>query len=97
MVFGYTNEQNVLRTRIKICGITQVEDAATAVSFGADAIGLIFYDPSPRAVSIQRAVDVVNSLPALVHVVGVFVEPNEKEVEAVLSQVRLTFLQFHGS
>ncbi len=86
-----------MRTRIKICGITRVEDAVTAASFGVDAIGLIFYGPSPRAVSIQRAADIVNSLPALVHAVGVFVEPNKKEVEDVLSQVRLTFLQFHGS
>ena len=86
-----------MRTRIKICGITRVEDATTAVSFGADAIGLVFYGPSPRSVSIQRAADIVNSLSALVHVVGVFVEPNQKEVEAVLCQVRLTLLQFHGS
>ena len=87
----------VLRTRIKICGITRVEDAAIAVSSGADAIGLIFYGPSPRAIKIERAVEIVNSLPALVHVVGVFVEPNIEEVEAVLSQVKLTLLQFHGS
>ena len=86
-----------MRTRIKICGITRIEDAATAVSFGADAIGLIFYDPSPRVVNIQRAADIVRSLPALVHVVGVFVEPDREYVEAVLSKVRLTLLQFHGA
>ncbi len=97
MVSGYTNERTVLRTRIKICGITRVEDAAAAVSSGADAIGLMFYSPSPRAVSLRRAAEIVDSLPALVQVVGVFVEPNVKEVEAVLSQVRLTLLQFHGN
>ncbi len=86
-----------MRTRIKICGITRVEDAATATSCGADAIGLIFYGPSPRAVSIRQAVDIADSLPALVHVVGVFVDPNEKEIDTVLSKVRLTLLQFHGS
>ena len=86
-----------MRTRIKICGITRVADAASAVSFGADAIGLIFYDQSPRVVSLQRAAEIVDSLPALVQVVGVFVEPNKNEVEAVLRQVRLTLLQFHGS
>ena len=86
-----------MRTRIKICGITRVEDAAAAVSFGADAIGLIFYGPSPRAVSIQQAVDIVDNLPALVQVVGVFVDPNKKEIDTVLSKVRLTLLQFHGS
>ena len=74
-----------MRTRIKICGITRVEDAATAISCGADAIGLIFYGPSPRAVSIREAVDIADSLPALVHVVGVFVDPNEKEIETVLT------------
>jgi len=86
-----------LRTRIKICGITRVEDAATAISCGADAIGLIFYGPSPRAVSIRQAADIADSLPALVHVVGVFVDPNKKEIDTVLSKVRLTLLQFHGS
>ena len=86
-----------MRTRIKICGITRVEDAATAVSFGVDAVGLIFYGPSPRAVSIEQAADIADSLPALVHVVGVFVNPNEKEIDTVLSKVRLTLLQFHGS
>ena len=86
-----------MRTRIKICGITRVEDATTAVSFGVDAVGLIFYGPSPRAVSIEQAADIADSLPALVHVVGVFVDPNEKEIDTILSKVRLTLLQFHGS
>ncbi len=86
-----------MRTRIKICGITRVEDAATTASYGADAIGLIFYGPSPRAVNIRQAADIVDSLPALVHVVGVFVDPTEKDVDAVLSEVKLTVLQFHGS
>ena len=62
-----------MRTRIKICGITRVEDAAAAASLGADAVGLIFYDPSPRVVSIRQAARIADSLPALVHVVGVFV------------------------
>ena len=87
LVADYFDQQNVQRTRIKICGITRVEDAATAVSFGADAIGLIFYDQSPRVVSLQRAAEIVDSLPALVQVVGVFVEPYVKEVVAVLSEV----------
>lgn len=86
-----------MRTRIKICGITRAEDAATAVSFGADAIGLVFYDPSPRAVNIQQAADIVDNLPALIQVVGVFVDPDKKKIDAVLSNVRLTLLQFHGS
>ena len=86
-----------MRTRIKICGITRVEDATTAVSFGVDAVGLIFYGPSPRAVSIEQAADIADSLPALVHAVSVFVDPNEKEIDTILSKGRLTLLQFHGS
>ena len=86
-----------MRTRIKICGITRVEDAATAASLGADAVGLIFYDPSPRVVNIRQAARIADSLPALVHVVGVFVDPSEKEIDAVLSEVKLTALQFHGN
>ena len=86
-----------MRTRIKICGITRIEDAATAASLGADAVGLIFYDPSPRVVNIRQAARIADSLPALVHVVGVFVDPSEKEIDAVLSKVKLTALQFHGN
>lgn len=85
-----------MRTRVKICGITRPEDAVIAVKYGADAIGLVFYAPSPRNVSIDRAVEIVASLPPYVSTVGLFVNASSKEIEAVLKRVKLDCLQFHG-
>ena len=84
------------RTRVKICGITRIEDMHAAVAAGADAIGLVFYAPSSRAVSIARAAEIVAGTPAFVTTVGLFVDPSVDEVEAVLDQVPLDMLQFHG-
>jgi phosphoribosylanthranilate isomerase len=83
-------------TRVKICGITRVEDALNAVNAGAHAIGLVFYAPSPRAVTIAQAQAIVEVLPPFVSVVGLFVNATQAEIESVLSQVRLDILQFHG-
>lgn len=85
-----------MRTRVKICGINRVEDAQVAAACGADAIGLVFYCRSPRAVSINQAAQIALSLPAFVTCVGLFVNPNSHEVEQVLKQVPLDCLQFHG-
>ena len=85
-----------MRTRVKICGITQPEDALAAVRAGADAIGLVFYPPSPRAVIADEAREVVEALPPFVTSVGLFVDPKPEQVEAVLSWVALDVLQFHG-
>lgn len=85
-----------MHVRTKICGITRVEDALTAVALGADAIGLVFYADSPRAVSLQRASVVVSSLPPLVTAVGLFVNAAPEEVRKVLAEVKLGLLQFHG-
>lgn len=85
-----------MRTRVKICGITRPEDALTAVKYGADAIGLVFYAPSPRNVSIDRAAEIVASLPPYVSTVGLFVNASPTEIESVLKQVNLGCLQFHG-
>jgi phosphoribosylanthranilate isomerase len=85
-----------LRVRVKICGITRVEDALSAVAHGADAIGLVFYAPSSRAVSIEQAVQIVNKIPAFVSVVGLFVNAEERFVRHVISNVALDLLQFHG-
>lgn len=83
------------RTRIKICGITRAEDARAAAACGADAIGLIFYRPSPRYVSPEQARAIVESLPALVTPVAVFVNPSHAEVaDAIRAGAGL--LQFHG-
>ena len=88
--------QNYQRTRVKICGITRVEDAISAVNAGADAIGLVFYAPSPRALTIAQAQQIVAAIPPFVSVVGLFVNALQTEIESVLSKVRLDILQFHG-
>ncbi|HEY9277784.1 MAG TPA: phosphoribosylanthranilate isomerase [Methylotenera sp.] len=85
-----------MRVRVKICGITRVEDALNAVEHGADAIGLVFYEPSPRNVEILQAVEIANKIPAFVTVVGLFVNAEPEFVRKVISQVKLDLLQFHG-
>ena len=84
------------RTRIKICGLTRAQDVRAAVDSGADAIGFVFYPPSPRAVSIEQAAELVALLPPFVTSVGLFVNAAPAEVEAVLERVPLQLLQFHG-
>ena len=84
------------RTRIKICGITRPEDAIAAVNAGADAIGLVFYAPSPRAVDIATAQKVVAAIPAFVTVTALFVNPAVDEVQKVIDSVRIDLIQFHG-
>jgi len=86
----------VQRTRIKICGLTSVDDALQAAELGADAIGLVFYPRSSRALTAQKAGSIRKALPAFVNVVGLFVNPTEAEVELVLKHVHLDCLQFHG-
>lgn len=82
--------------RSKICGITRIEDALIAAEAGADAIGLVFYAKSPRAVSIQQARDIVAALPAFVTTVGLFVNASREELNDVLAGIALDLLQFHG-
>ena len=86
-----------VRTRVKICGITRVEDALSAVEQGADAIGLVFYPPSPRYVSVSQAAEIAQVLPAFVSVVGLFVDAPSADIEAVLSKVPIDLIQFHGN
>lgn len=85
-----------MRTRVKICGITRPEDGIEAARLGADAIGLVFYAPSPRAVIVGQAQAVCAALPPFVSVVGLFVDAPAAEVLAVLQAVPLDVLQFHG-
>ncbi len=85
-----------MRTRVKICGITRIEDAQAAVEAGCDAIGLVFYEPSPRFVSLERAAEVVASIPPFVNTVGLFVDAEPSYIQQVLQRVRLDLLQFHG-
>ena len=84
------------RTRIKICGITREEDLAAAAAAGADALGFVFYAPSPRYVTPQRAARLVSHVPAFVTRVGLFVNEPAEAVVAVLVQASLDLLQFHG-
>lgn len=84
------------RTRVKFCGITRREDALAAARLGADAIGLVFYAPSPRAVTIGQAREVVACLPPFLSTVALFVNPAAEEVRAVADAIRPNLLQFHG-
>lgn len=85
-----------MRTRVKICGITRIEDALSAAACGCDAIGLVFYAGSPRYVAPRRAAEIVAALPPFVSTVGLFVDAPPEEVRAVCAQVPLDLLQFHG-
>ena len=85
-----------MRTRIKICGITRAQDACAAAQAGADAIGLVFYPPSPRYLSSERAVEIRDALGPFVQTVALFVNPDAAQVAQVLQRVRPAMLQFHG-
>jgi phosphoribosylanthranilate isomerase len=85
-----------MRTRIKICGITREQDIASAARNGVDAVGLVFYAPSPRCVSVESARQLAASAPVFVSVVALFVNPQAAEVETVMERVRPHLLQFHG-
>ena len=86
-----------MRTRVKICGITSPVDGIAAAQSGADAIGLVFYPPSPRALSTVIAREIVDSLPPFVTTVGLFVDMPQAESDEILAAVPLDMLQFHGS
>src|SRR5256885_1963830 len=85
-----------MSVQVKICGITNVEDALAAVAAGADALGFMFYEPSPRKVSIEAAGNIICELPPLVAKVGVFVNAAEETVRRVAGECGLDTLQFHG-
>jgi len=83
-------------TRVKICGITRAQDAHAACAAGADALGFVFYRPSPRYVESAVAREVLRALPPFVASVGLFVDPTPEEVERALAAARVDLLQFHG-
>ena len=83
-------------TKVKICGFTEAENARQAAIVGVDAIGLVFYDKSPRNVDILRAQEIIEALPPFVNRVGLFVNANPSFVDEVLCEVSLDTLQFHG-
>lgn len=85
-----------MRTRIKICGLTREEDVDAAVAAGADAIGFVFYPPSPRYITPQRAAVLAQRIPPFVDVVGLFVNESPKVVREACEALSINILQFHG-
>jgi phosphoribosylanthranilate isomerase len=85
-----------MRTRVKVCGITRRQDAEIAIEMGADAIGLVFYEPSPRAVTIAQSKSIIEQLPPFVSVVALFVNAEASFVEQCIEQLPINLLQFHG-
>jgi phosphoribosylanthranilate isomerase len=83
-------------TWIKICGMTNLQDALTAVEAGADAVGFVFYEKSPRNITVEAAREMVEKLPEGVEKIGVFVNESPERVWAIADQVGLTAVQFHG-
>jgi len=86
----------LMRTRVKICGITRSTDGEAAAGAGADAIGLVFYAKSPRCVELSQAQEICRVLPPFISVVALFVDARREQVEEVLSVVPVDVLQFHG-
>ncbi|MFN2289308.1 MAG: phosphoribosylanthranilate isomerase [Chromatocurvus sp.] len=86
----------MLRTRIKICGLTRPRDAEAASAQGVDALGLVFYSPSPRDVSIALASEIAAAVPPFVTLVALFVNPEAPFVERVIERLPIGMLQFHG-
>lgn len=85
-----------MRTRVKICGLTRVQDVQAAVQAGADALGLVFYPESARYVSLELAAELSNHIPAFVSTVCLFVNPSAEQVNEVISLVQPDLLQFHA-
>jgi phosphoribosylanthranilate isomerase len=86
-----------MRTRVKICGITRVEDGLAAARAGADAIGFVFWSGTPRAVDTATARAITAAMPPFVTIVGLFVDPDPEDVRRTLAAVPLDLLQFHGT
>ena len=86
-----------MRTRVKICGITRIEDAIAAAQAGADAIGFVFDPKSPRHVHPDQALKIARALPPFITIVGLFVNAAPDTIEGVLSHVPLDLIQFHGN
>lgn len=84
------------RVRVKVCGLTRIQDVQAAVQSGADAIGLVFYPGSSRVVSIEQAITLRRSVPAFVSVVALLVNASEADIRDVIEQVQPDLLQFHG-
>ncbi|CAM4369829.1 phosphoribosylanthranilate isomerase [Acinetobacter pragensis] len=85
-----------MRTRAKICGITRIQDIQSVVDAGADAIGFVFFPPSPRSVTPEQAKELIRHVPAYVQTVGLFVNASADDIIQILKQAPVDILQFHG-
>ncbi len=83
--------------RVKICGITNIEDAVAAAEYGADAIGFVFQPKSPRAITPETAKNIVSALPPFITTIGVFVNESKLEIERIIRYVGLNIVQLHGN
>jgi len=87
---------NMLIVKVKICGLTNYRDAAAAVDMGADLLGFNFYPGSPRFVKLEQAAQIINKLPAFIHVAGVFVNASLDQIKEAISECNLDWVQLHG-
>ena len=87
---------SLMRTRVKICGLRQADDVVAAVRMGADALGFVFYTPSPRAIDANIAANLIKTVPSFVTRVGLFVNATSADIEQVLAKAPMQLLQFHG-
>ena len=95
MIVKKENHLNTFR-RLKICGITRLEDALLASECGADAIGFVFYDKSPRYIRPENAEKIIQALPPFLTIVGLFVNPTQKDIDDILAVCSLDVIQLHG-
>lgn len=86
-----------VKTKVKICGITNLEDALVSINAGCDALGFAFFKGSPRYIAPAKALKIIRSLPAYVIKIGVFVNAQEKTIKKVAKMLGLNMLQFHGN
>ena len=87
---------NMLIVKVKICGLTNYRDAAAAVDLGADLLGFNFYPGSPRFITLEQAAQIINKLPAFIHVAGVFVNASLDQIKEAISECNLDWVQLHG-
>ncbi len=86
----------MLVVKVKICGITNYEDAAAAMDMGADLLGFNFYPKSPRFIPPEKAVEIINKLPGFIDIAGVFVNASFEHIREIISQCQLDWVQLHG-
>jgi phosphoribosylanthranilate isomerase len=86
-----------MHVKVKICGITNVDDAIAAVDFGADALGFVFFEGSPRRISYKDAAAIIKKLPSFLTSVGVFVDDTPERIEEITSRTGIDVIQLHGN